>query len=256
MPYINEQHGKLTGLDGDIFNAIARQLHLKVVPVLTDFPSQLSNVQTRRVDIGIGDIAWRDVRAKAGLFTDPPYYSPTILAEAPGLHLTTIEQLSGHTLGTVSDFVYIPALKAIPHAKVRIYPIIQDVFADLSDGRLDVGVVDPLTVVYTHLKRPDLNFHPVTLTPPTASQVARQPAYGLLDPFMSGYYLPFQERHFEVVLNQIIRDMYKSGVLSQIVRKWGGDPQVMLKPPRQMIGAFTRERRAVDRGSSWQPPSI
>jgi polar amino acid transport system substrate-binding protein len=58
MPYTAEQNGKLIGLDSEIFNYIAQQLHQKINVQVTNFAGMLSGVQTRRVDIAIGGIAW------------------------------------------------------------------------------------------------------------------------------------------------------------------------------------------------------
>ena len=42
----------------------------------------LAGVQSRRMDITIGGVAWTKDRQKQGLFTDPPYYSPPAMAVA------------------------------------------------------------------------------------------------------------------------------------------------------------------------------
>jgi ABC-type amino acid transport substrate-binding protein len=93
MPYTAEQNGKLIGLDSEIFNYIAQQLHQKINVQATNFAGMLSGVQTRRVDVAIGGIAWSKSRAAVGLFTDPPYYSPVALAEKNGENITTIAGL-------------------------------------------------------------------------------------------------------------------------------------------------------------------
>ena len=40
----------------------------------------LGGVQSHRVDVSIGGIAWSEERQKEGLFTDPAYYSPPAMA--------------------------------------------------------------------------------------------------------------------------------------------------------------------------------
>ncbi len=80
MPYTALKDGKLVGLDSDILAAVADKLGLKIETSVTDFPGMLAGVQSQRVDITIGGIAWSDARQKVGLFTDPPYYSPPAMA--------------------------------------------------------------------------------------------------------------------------------------------------------------------------------
>ncbi len=70
-PYTSVEEGKLKGLDSDILEAAAKNLDLKVVPQVTDFNGMLGGVQSHRVDLSIGGIAWSADRQKEGLFTDP-----------------------------------------------------------------------------------------------------------------------------------------------------------------------------------------
>ena len=86
-PYTTMRGNRIEGLDGDIIHAVADKLGLEVQPQLTDFNGMLGGVQSHRVDITVGGVAWSEERQKEGLFTDPPYYSPP----AMGVH-------SGETL--------------------------------------------------------------------------------------------------------------------------------------------------------------
>jgi len=90
MPYVGEQNGKLTGLDGDIITQAAKNLGLKIKIVNSDFPGQLAAVQSHRVDVAIGSITWTAERAGVGLFTDPTYYSPEVMIEHKGSNYTNI----------------------------------------------------------------------------------------------------------------------------------------------------------------------
>src|SRR6266508_4582206 len=94
-PYTALVGNKLTGLDSDIINAVADKLGLKVEAQVTDFAGMLASVQSHRVDITIGGVAWTAERQKQGLFTDPPYYSPPAMAVGPGHTYTTVSDLEG-----------------------------------------------------------------------------------------------------------------------------------------------------------------
>jgi polar amino acid transport system substrate-binding protein len=252
MPYNGLKDGKLTGLDGEIFARAAADLGLTVHPVEIDFTGLLAGVQSRRYDIGIGDVAWRKARADKGLFTDPPFYSPAVAAEKPGLHADSIASLSGLNLGTQDSFFFIDGLKKIPNAHLHLYPSQQALFADLNVGRIDVAFLDPLGMVQAHKLAPDLRFDEVTFQPPTADQLAATPQYGVFLPFMDGWYLNSQEQKFEDALNQEIRKFYANGYEASEVKAWGGNPDVMLKPDP----SFVSDRSGVDRPASWKAPSI
>lgn len=252
MPYNGLKNGSLTGLDGELFAKAAADLGLTVHPVEIDFTGLLAGVQSRRYDIGIGDVAWRAARAQKGIFTDPPFYSPAVAAEKPGLHATTISSLSGLNLGTQDSFFFIDGLKKIPGAHLHLYPSQQTLFADLDAGRIDVAFLDPLGMVQAHKLAPNLKFDEVTFTPPSASELASTPEYGVFLPFMDAWYLNSSELKFEDALNKEILKFYANGFEAQEVKKWGGNPSVMLTP----AATFASDRRGVDRPAGWTPPSI
>ena len=167
--------GKLSGLDSDILAAAAERLDLRVEPQLTDFNGMLGGVQSHRVDVSIGGIAWSEERQQEGLFTDPAYYSPPAMAVYGSSTYSTVADLEGLDLGTVTGYVWVKSIKAIPGAKLHAYPDANAVFNDLSAGRIDVAFLDPLIIIDALEKRPDLDFTTQYLTPPTAEEIEATP---------------------------------------------------------------------------------
>jgi polar amino acid transport system substrate-binding protein len=251
-PYTSMQGSKMVGLDADILNAIAGKLGLTVQPVVTDFPGMLASVQSHRVDITIGGVAWSADRQKQGLFTDPPYYSPPAMAVKDGKTYHTVADLSGHSLGTVEGYVWVKSIQAVPGAKLHAYPDAPSVFSDLGSGRIDVGFLDPLLIIAAQKAQPGLKIATEYLTPPSAEDVAQHPAYSYFQPYMTGFYLPKQESKLNDAISAQIRAMYAGGELTTLVKKYGGDPEQFLKPSADMA----KERQGVDRPANWQPPSI
>jgi ABC-type amino acid transport substrate-binding protein len=251
-PYTSMVGDKISGLDADILNAVAGKLGLKVKPELTDFAGMLASVQSRRVDITIGGVAWTAERQKAGLFTDPPYYSPPAMAVRSGEHYQTVQDLQGKNLGTVEGYVWVKSIQAVPGAKLHAYPDGNGVFDDLGAGRINVGFLDPLLVLAAQKERPELKVETQYLTPPTAADVKAHPAYQYFQQYMTAFYLPKQATALEKAISEQIRAMYKSGELAKLIQKYGGDPNQFLKPAPDIAKA----RQGVDRPADWQPPSI
>ncbi|MEY9836480.1 ABC-type amino acid transport substrate-binding protein [Streptacidiphilus sp. EB103A] len=250
-PYTTVKDGKIVGLDGDIINYAAAKLGLAVQPDVTDFAGMLAGVQSRRDDITVGGIAWTADRQKQGLFTDPPYYSPPAMAVRSGTY-TTVDDLQGRSLGTVTGYVWVKSIQSVPGATLHAYPNANGVFDDLGAGRIDVGFLDPLLIIAAQQARPDLKIRTEYLTPPTAAQVAAKPAYAYFRPYQTGFYLPKQDTALEQSVSAQIDAMYKNGELAALIRKWGGDPQQFLVPASDVATA----RRGVDRPADWIPPSI
>jgi polar amino acid transport system substrate-binding protein len=252
MPYTGVEGGELDGLDSEILEAVAERLDLEIRPQVTDFNGMLGGVQSRRVDISIGGIAWAEDREKQGLFTDPPYYSPPAVAASSGETLSTIADLEGLNLGTVTGYVWVDSIEAIPGAELNAYPNATGVFDDLGAGRIDGGFLDPLLITYTQERRPDLGLEIQYLEPPTDQEVEERPDYEYLRPYMTGFYLPEEASNLEEAITKEIRAMYESGEMAELIEKWGGDPEKFLTPSAWMADL----RRGVDRPQSWEPPSI
>lgn len=251
-PYTSVQGDKIVGLDGDILAYAAKELGLEIKPQVTDFAGMLAGVQSRRVDITIGGVAWSADRQKQGLFTDPPYYSPPAMAVRSGKTYKTVDDLKGLDLGTVEGYVWVKSIQSVPEAKLHAYPDATGVFDDLGAGRVDVGFLDPLIIIAAQKERPELKISTQYLTPPTAAEVKAQPDYQYFQPYQTGFYLPKQATKLEKAISAQIDAMYANGEMAKLVEKYGGDPEQFLKPSADVATA----RRGVDRPQDWTPPSV
>ena len=249
-PYTSVEQGKLEGLDSDILETAAKNLDLTVEPQVTDFNGMLGGVQSHRVDMSIGGIAWSADRQKEGLFTDPAYYSPPAMAVHGSETYKTISDLEGKDLGTVTGYVWVKSIKAIPGAKLHAYPDANGVFNDLSSGRVQVGFLDPLIIIDAKKKRPDMDFSTQYLTPPTAAQIKATPALEYLAPYQVAFYVAKQEPKLEAAISKEIDKMYANGELTALIKKYGGDPDQFLKPSPEM----STSRQGVDRPNDWKAP--
>jgi polar amino acid transport system substrate-binding protein len=249
-PYTSVVNGQLTGLDADILEAAAKNLDLKVVPHVTDFNGMLGGVQSHRVDMSIGGIAWSADRQKQGLFTDPAYYSPPAMAVHGSDTYKTVTDLEGKDLGTVTGYVWVKSIKAIKGAKLHAYPDANGVFNDLSSGRVQVGFLDPLIIIDAKKKRPDFDFSTQYLTPPTAAQIKATPDLQYLAPYQVAFYVAKQEPKLEAAISKEIDNMYANGELTKLIKKYGGEPDQFLKPSPDM----STSRQGVDRPKDWKAP--
>jgi len=244
------EDGKLKGLDSDILQAAAENLDLEVEPQVTDFNGMLGGVQSHRVDLSIGGIAWSADRQKEGLFTDPAYYSPPAMAVHGSGTYETVADLEGKDLGTVTGYVWVKSIKAISGAKLHAYPDANGVFNDLSSGRVEVGFLDPLIIIDAKKKRPDMDFSTQYLTPPTAEQIKATPELEYLAPYQVAFYVAKQAPKLEAAISKEIAKMYEDGELTDLIKEYGGDPEQFLKPTPEMSSS----RQGVDRPQDWAAP--
>jgi ABC-type amino acid transport substrate-binding protein len=251
-PYTELEGERMVGLDADIMNAIAERLGLPVEVEVTDFAGMLAGVQSGRYDVTLGGVAWTAERQQSGLFTDPPYYSPPAMAVRSGQTYRTVGDLESLQLGTVEGYVWVKAIQEIPGAGLHAYPDANGVFDDLGAGRIDVGFLDPLVILAAEQARPDLGISTQYLTPPTDEEVAARPSFDYLRPYQVAFYLPKNATALEAAISAEIDKMYASGEMTQLVQKYGADPEQFLKP----TPAMSESRQDVDRPADWTAPSI
>jgi ABC-type amino acid transport substrate-binding protein len=251
-PYTSMEGGKMVGLDADILQKAADNLGLKVEPQVTDFNGMLGGVQSHRVDISIGGIAWSKERQEQGLFTDPAYYSPPAMAVHGDQTFSTWQDLEGQDLGTVTGYVWVKSIKAIPGAELHAYPDANGVFNDLNSGRIDVGFLDPLIIIDALKKRPDFDFQTEYLTPPTADDIKANPDLTYLAPYQVAFYVAKQEPKLEQAISEEIDKMYADGTLKSLIEKYGGEPDQFLVPTPEM----STSRQGVDRADDWAAPGM
>lgn len=248
--YVNSH--SMTGLDGSIITYIAKKLGLRLsVERIVDFPGALAAAQTCRVDAIVGPVGWTKARAETGLFTDPVYYTPTMLTEQPQLHIDSIATMKGHTIGIPQGYLLIPVLQGLPGVTVKIYPQPEDVYADISAGRLDAAIIDPLSQVYVAKQHPNLRLKNVLLQDPTPAQLKANP--GLLDllPAVNNYLVCRHEPALEQAMSKVIDGMWKDGVMLSFVKQWGGTAAYLKSFPY-----MTSERVGVDRPKGWTAPTL
>jgi polar amino acid transport system substrate-binding protein len=187
-----------------------------------------------------------------GALAGPAVSEPPLLAEQKGEHITTISGLQGRSVGTVTGYIFVNAIRQIPGATLHAYQDAPSAFTDLQDGRVNALVIDTLLVIYQAKQDASSGVTSDYLAPPSASQLQAHPDYSAFEPYMTGFYVPRQESRLVTAMDGVIRQMYANGEMVKLLAKWGANPDLFLKPSSGMA----RQRQAVDRPASWTPPSI
>jgi polar amino acid transport system substrate-binding protein len=169
LSYIDSKTNEAAGVLPDVLREFLKRegINAKLQVVAMPFASLIPSVQSGRIDL-MGDAMYiRPARQKVMDFTDGIFFNPESLDVAAGnpkgLHKPT--DLCGHAAGTYEGTVYVDLLKKVaalcPASKpleLQLYPTIQNVFADLSTGRLDAAVVDSTLSAYALKENPALKF--------------------------------------------------------------------------------------------------
>ena len=257
-PYVTKAaDGHLEGIDGKLFDQATHQLGMKYSVTVTNWDGMLAAVQSGRADVAVSDVAWTTARAKTGLFTDPSYYLPELIAVRSGLDIHTVDQLSAHSVGAINGQSYVDPLNSVPGVQLRLYPDTVSLLSDLSAGRIDVAFMDPLVMVYQKKVRPDLKYNVMPLNPPTTAQVAANPKWALFGPQMIGWYARPGSQALVDKLNGAIHQFWKKGYNAEVIKSVGvTDAKPFLAPGTEWLKAYEKQRRGVDRPADWVPPSL
>ena len=170
MPNTGMKDGAPIGTDVDMVAAIAKRLGLGVKPALMAWSATIEAVKTGRADLMCGDMGWSKARANALLLTDAIYYDAnyvTMKKDRPSGAYFDVGDLAGHGVGTGTGYDYVPDLKKIPNAEVKLYDTEDSCLRDLEAGRIDYAVLDGTTMAYALLQNPDMELKLVPITPNT-----------------------------------------------------------------------------------------
>lgn len=224
LSYVDSKTKGALGALPDLLRAALTRMGVKadVKIVAMPFSSLIPALNAGRIDM-IGDGMYATpAREKVITFTDTTFYNPESLDVAKGnpLKLHQLSDLCGHSAGTYEGTTYVDQLrqasKACPAGKtidVHLYPTIQNVFADLSAGRLNAAVVDSSLSAYALKQNPALSFELVADYVP-ADKKGSACAFGVAqgnDAFVTGF-------------NKAYAAMLADGTAAQIFTKWGLTP--------------------------------
>jgi len=224
LSYVSPSTHKALGALPDVLREFLRRqgIDARIEVTAMPFSSLLPALQSGRIEM-MGDAMYiRPARAKIVDFTHVVFYNPEALDVPRGnpKNLHSLAELCGHSAGTYEGTTYAELLKsasaACPAGKridIKLYPTIQNVFADLNAGRLDAAVVDASLSAYALKQNPSLGFELVADYKPQSkatSDCAFAVAKGNSD-FLNAF-------------NTTYAAMLKDGTAAKIFAKWGLTP--------------------------------
>jgi polar amino acid transport system substrate-binding protein len=240
MPGTSLQNGKLIGLDGELMQWVAEQLGLKVEPALMEWSAEIASVESKRVDIMHGMMGWSAPRTKVLLMSDPIYYMPPGLTQKKEQSWSTLKDLEGKRVGTITGFAWIDEMKRIPGLTLSLYDTSDAAIRDLLAGRVEVLMADGPLVQYAIMKNPDWNIHQVALNDP-------KPDFPILTTVLNAVFAVNKDSaNLLKAVNEKITEAWKTCKNLEIGKKYGmDDVNFWFKPPSQNY------RVGVDRPEGW-----
>ena len=224
LSYIDSKTNEAAGALSDVLREFLKRqgIDAKLVVVAMPFGSLIPSIQSDRIDL-IGDAMYiRPARQEVIDFTETTFFNPESLDVVKGnpKNLHQLTDLCGHSAGTYEGTTYVEQLKKVaqqcPAGKpldLKQYKTIQEVFADLSAGRLDAAVVDASLSAYALAQNPDLAFQLVPDYRPEEKATSNC-AFGIAK----------GNNNFLKAFNTTYAEMKKDGTVAKIFTKWGLTP--------------------------------
>ena len=224
LSYVESGGNQAVGALPDVLREFLKRqgIEARLDVVAMPFASLIPSLESGRIDL-MGDAMYiRPARQKVVDFTDIVFYNPESLDVAKGdpRSLHRLADLCGHAAGSYEGTTYIDLLKktaaACPAGKpldLHQYPTIQNVFADLSAGRIDAAVVDASLSAYALKQNPSLNFELVADYVPEEKETSG-----------CAFALAKGDPGFLKAFNDSYAAMRRDGTAAQIFAKWGLTP--------------------------------
>jgi ABC-type amino acid transport substrate-binding protein len=157
MPGTGYQDGKMIGYDGEILQRIADAMKLQVKPALMEWSGTIASVQAGRVDVMAGTMGWTEQRSKIMTLSDPIHYFKNGVMQSTRTNWSTLKDLEGKKVGTITGFSFIPELRKIPGLQLSQYDTSDAAVRDMLAGRIDAVIGDPPVVQYAISRNPQWN---------------------------------------------------------------------------------------------------
>ena len=139
-----EADGTLKGFDIDIAMALCDRMGRECELVEQDWDGIIPALQARKYDAIVASMSITEERMKQVDFTKKYYQTPArfVAPEGSGLEPTP-DGMKGKTVGTQRGTIHQCYMeKMFPNTELRLYPTQDDVFLDLTTGRIDASISD------------------------------------------------------------------------------------------------------------------
>lgn len=148
--------GKLKGFDIDIANALCAELKATCLMVQQEFDAMIPGLLSRKIDAVIASMTITDERKKSVEFSNKYYQTPARFVAKAGSKLeVSAAGLKGKRIGVQRTTIHDRfATATFTQSEIVRYTKQDDVFLDLTAGRLDGALVDLMAAKVGFLQTP------------------------------------------------------------------------------------------------------
>lgn len=143
VPFSGMENNKLVGYDIDVGTEIAKILGLEPVFKKAEFSGMITGIQTGRYDIAINSHTITAEREKQVNFTQPYYYSGSMIFSRPGSNVKTVDDLKNATVALNRSTNYYTEAQEYTD-KFDFYDDDVRALQAVAEGHGDAGITDAI----------------------------------------------------------------------------------------------------------------
>ncbi|GAB3624399.1 glutamine ABC transporter substrate-binding protein [Mariniluteicoccus endophyticus] len=204
-PFTKAEGKKITGVDGEILDEIAKMECLTIAPQPLAAAAVIPAVQAGRADIAAAD--WYRTKSRNEIVTlsDPMYLDQMAIISKDGTK--SVQALKGKKVGTVDGYMWVEDMKKLLGDDLKVYPSTLNMNQDLKAGRIEIGIDSYGSGVFNN---PDLKVEVVEKDPTIA---------GTLDAAQASFPMPKGKDALAKAINEDIAELHKNGKIKEILVK-------------------------------------
>lgn len=208
--FMDPASNSLKGIMVDVAEGIGKRLGVGITFINVPFSGVIPTLTSGRADLMSAPVFITDERSKAVDFTLPIYGwgEGIVISEKTTAHYQSINDLKGKKVGTLVDSVQYKMIKDLDNTQVSTYPDYPSLLADVRANRIDLGVVDPPSIIYQIKSK-------------SIPGVSIDTAYKSQKVWLVGGAVQKGNKPLLDAVDKAIADMQKSGELHSILNKWG-----------------------------------
>ncbi|AKQ54876.1 ABC transporter substrate-binding protein [Bordetella hinzii] len=206
----NPASNQLEGIMVDAASGIAK--HLKAQMKLADVPFSglIPTLTSGRADLMSAPLFITEERARVLDFSAPVYEwgEGVVVGDKSKKTYGRFEDMKGQRVGVLVDSVQFNMIKDMPGTKVSTYQDYSTLLADVRAGRIDLGIVDPPSIIYQ-------------IQTKKIPGVKLDTAYQPQKKWQVGMAVEKGNKALLDAVNAAIAEMKQNGEMAEIGRKWG-----------------------------------
>ncbi|MFD5600839.1 substrate-binding periplasmic protein [Leucobacter sp. NPDC058333] len=154
--YVDESSGELTGIDGEMLNAMADELGWKIKVVTTDFATMPQTVLSKKADFIADGMYVTDERKKTLSFSDTWYSQGEGMLVPSDSKLKSRDDAKGKNIGVMTGTTHLEIAQSLTdEAHIKMYDSQANMLQAVANKQVDAAFTDQAVVAWSLTQNPN-----------------------------------------------------------------------------------------------------